>query len=127
MNIMIKRFFSYFPSNLPVGLSEFNVWVDDVIELSGEFADKDSMVQALANMILHISPLKGTDTPRDRVPKNHFVKALRKGAANQVASFVFQDLRLKAAERIETAKKAELELNKGEVTAGQLVPGNGQA
>lgn len=99
MKLLLKRFLSYFPSNLPVGLTEYEAWVDSVIELSGSYATRESMSQALANMIMHASPLKGTDTPRNRIPKNWFVKGLRKGAANQVAAYVFYEIQKKNADK----------------------------
>lgn len=89
MKLQLKRFLSYFPSNLPVGITEFDAWADSIIELSGQFASIDSMKFALASMIIH------ADAKQSSVPKNNFVKALRKSAANQVASQVFQDIKTK--------------------------------
>lgn len=127
MKIILKRLLSYVPTPLPVGLTEFNEWADSIIELSThQFADRDSLYQALANMIIHASPAKSSDTPKAYMPKNFFVMGLRKGAANQVASYVFQEIRLQQAARLEAAKKASEELKQAEVTAGQLVPGDGQ-
>lgn len=98
MKLLIKTLLSYIPSKLPVGLTAFHEYADEVIELSGQFADPDSMKFALANMIMHL-PIT-----RDSVPKNYFVKCLRKTAANQVAGHVFmvvkeaQDARRKSEE-----------------------------
>lgn len=71
------------PSRLPVGLTEFNKFCDDIIELAGQFADRDSLVYAIASNIIHIKH------DCDAVPKDYFVKCLRKAAANQVASDQF--------------------------------------
>ena len=110
MNLILKRLLSYLPSKLPVGVSEFQTWSDSVIELSGEFADRDSMKFALASQVIHLGPQKSS------VPKNFFVRSMRKAAANQVASQVFQDIKLKqqlAAEKAAlAAKQAEDTANK---------------
>lgn len=79
---------SYLPQNLPLGLSEFNTWADNIITLTGKFADETSMKFALASQIIHLPP-----TVSSRAPQ-YFVRALKKSAANQVASQVFQDIKL---------------------------------
>ena len=93
MSLLIKRALSYFPSKLPVGMSEFNVWSQDIIDLAGPMADDDSMKFAIASQLMH----QGSTS--DRIPKRFFVAALRKAAANQVAAQVFQDVKLRQAER----------------------------
>lgn len=75
------------PTKLPVGLKEFNQFCDDIIELSGEYADRDSMVYAIASNIIHIKH------DCDEVPKEYFVRTLRKAAANQVASAIFTEIK----------------------------------
>lgn len=92
---------SYLPSKLPVGLTEFNSFSDSIINLSGEFADRDSMKWAIASQIMHLPPQKSTAS------KQYFIRSLRKAAANQVASQVFQDLKIKQQEAIEAAKTLE--------------------
>ncbi len=100
MNLTFKRLLSYYPTPLPVGLSEFETWADSIIELSGEFADKDSMKYAIASNLIHLPHTKA------KVPKAYFVNTLRKAAANQVASQVFQDIKIKQQQAIDTAKQA---------------------
>lgn len=114
MKLQLKRLLSYFPTPLPVGLSEFYTWADSIIELSGEFAAKDSMHFALASMVIH----KGAE--RGSIPKNEFVKGLRKSAANQVASQAFQDIKIKQEEQLKQLKAAE-------VTAAPIEAVNGAA
>lgn len=87
--LMIKRLLSYLPTKLPVGVSEFDGFADSVLELSGNYADKDSMKFAIASMIIH------ADHKSAALSKNYFVVRLRKSAANQVASQVFQDIKAK--------------------------------
>ncbi len=89
LSLSLKRLYSYVPTALPVGLTEFNQWADSIIELAGPYADSDSMLQALANMVMHASPTDKSQTARSHIPKNWFVKGLRKGAANQIAAHVF--------------------------------------
>lgn len=91
------------PTKLPVGLAEFNMWADSIIELGGQYADQDSLRFAIASMVIHLPAGTGT------IPKNHFVKGLRKSAANQVASQVFQDIKAK--------QQALLDQQKAEDTA----------
>jgi len=98
MRLMIKRLASYLPSPLPVGMSEFNKWSDDIISLSGKFADVDSMKFALASQIMHLGAQQAY------VPKNYFVKSMRKAAANQVASQAFQDIKNKQQEATKAAE-----------------------
>lgn len=93
---------SYFPRKLPNGMSEFNSWADRIISLTGQIADEDSMRYVLASNILHLGPQSS------RVPDQYFVRAMKKGAANQVASAVFQDIKQKQIEAAEKAKAAEL-------------------
>jgi hypothetical protein len=93
MIITLKKILSYVPTPLPVGMTEFNAWADSIIELSGEFADKDSMRYAIASNVMHLPHTAAYK------PKNFFVCALRKAAANQVASQVFQDIKTAQAER----------------------------
>ena len=102
----LKFLLSFFPSRLPVGLTEFDAWVDDIIELSGQFAERESMAQALANLLMHASPGDKFQTARSHIPKRWFVKGLVKGAANQVAAHVFYEIQ-KKNEIKKAAYKAE--------------------
>lgn len=88
------------PTLLPVGLTEFHKFCDDIIELSGKYADRDSMMYAIASNIIHMKH------DLDSVPKDYLVKTLRKAAANQVASQVFNDIRTRQQEAAEQAKQA---------------------
>lgn len=102
---LLKQILSLVPTPLPVGLTEFHAWADSIIELSGKFADEDSMKWALASQVIHLGPQKS------KVAKNFFVRSLRKAAANQIASQVFQDVKIKQqaaqAEAEATAKNAK--------------------
>lgn len=108
LSLLIKQLLSYFPSKLPVGRTAFTKWADDIIELAGELADRDSIEFVLSSAIQHASSNRGY------VPKNYFVNTLIKAAANQVAAQVFQDVKIKQQEAaklaaaIEQAKQAEV-------------------
>lgn len=98
---------SYVPRQLPVGMQEFSAWSDRIISLSGQFADADSMRFALASQIMHLAPQKS------KVPDQYFIRSMRKAAANQVASQVFQDIKTK---QIEAQKQAEATASQQEAT-----------
>ncbi len=93
MRLLIKRLLSYVPTLLPVGLTSFYTWADSILELSGQYADKESMQFAIASMVIHLPAGKAYCS------KNHFVAGLRKSAANQVASQVFQEIKTKMEEK----------------------------
>lgn len=79
---------------LPVGMAEFNDFADRIIKLAGPYADEDSMKFALASVVIH------ADATRAHYSDSYFLERLRKSAANQVASQVFQDIKIKQAEQL---------------------------
>lgn len=103
MTKLFKKIAARFDTKLPVGMTEFNEWADSIIDLAGEFADRDSMKYALASNVIH---MKHT---ADAAPKAYFVAVLRKAAANQVASAVFQDIKIKQEEAIKAAQLKQVE------------------
>ncbi len=105
MQLFIKRVLSHLPSRLPVGMTEFYKFADDIIELSGPYADVDSMRFAIASAIIHLPHTRGLCT------KNFFVQTMRKSAANQVASQVFQDIKQKQADQQLHKQQQEALLN----------------
>ncbi|MES2347854.1 MAG: hypothetical protein V4641_09835 [Pseudomonadota bacterium] len=102
------------PRPLPMGRKEFEAWSDRII--SGALipgATPVSLKFALAEMIMHLKP---TDS---HCPDAHFIHCLRKGAANQVAWAVMEELRAErkaalAAE--EEAAKLKLVMTGGTTT-----------
>ena len=118
MLLVLKKLLSRLPTPLPVGVTEFNVWSDSIIELSGEYADRTAMKFALASMVLH------ADSSRGSLPKHYFVVRLRKSAANQVASQVFQDIKLQ--QQLEAEKKAAEAANQVEAATQPSVVDNGE-
>ncbi len=81
------------PRPLPVGLKEFNEFADRIIKKSGNFADRMSMEFALASILIHADAKYGS------LPDSYFIDRLRKSAANQVASQVFQNVKAEQAKQ----------------------------
>ena len=119
---LLNRLLSYFPTRLPVGLTEFNAWSSSIIDLAGNFADEDSMRWAIANMVMHLPSTKS------RVSKNYFVQCLTKTAANQVAGQVFINIKEKQEalrKAAEEAAKAAAPTTPAEATATPQAASNG--
>lgn len=110
--LFVKRVLSHFATPLPVSLPQFNSFVDDIIELSGQYADRTSMEFAISSILIH------ADAKHGALPKVYFVDRLRKSAANQVASQVFQDVKIAQLKAAEDQKAAEL-TKQAEATAPQ--------
>lgn len=98
MQKLLAKMLIRVPRRLPVGLTEFNNFADRVIMLAGQFADTDSMRFAIATAVIHADASKG------RVADKFFVDRLVKSAANQVASYVFQEVKQKQAEMLQAAE-----------------------
>jgi len=95
---LLKKLLSYLPSKLPTGKTQFDAFAADLIALSDFQVDETSMRFAIASMLIHAPSDSGS------LSKNYFVKRLRKSAANQVASQVFQDIKA-AQDATQTAGK----------------------
>lgn len=80
---LIKKWASYLPEKLPQGMTEFNVWVNDIAELSG-LPVNDKLKKVIGTLILQMPPNVS------QVPKNHIVNLVKKAAANQVSVEVLQ-------------------------------------
>jgi len=119
MRLFLKRLLAYVPTKLPVGMTEMTVWMDSIIELSGQFADQDSMRFAIASILIHADSSKGA------LPKHYFISRLRKSAANQVASQVFQDIKTKQQEAQAAAAAKPVEATtQPSVVANETPPQN---
>lgn len=114
MKKLVTLLLSYVSTPLPVGITQFNKWADEIIQITGEFADRDSMTFAIASQVMHLGP------QRSRVPKQFFVKSLRKAAANQVASQIFQDIKLKQQEAQKAAQQQAEDTAKLETTTADV-------
>lgn len=101
MKLILLKLLSFVPRNLPVGMKEFDIWSNRIISLSGPFADADSMKFALASQIMHLGAQNA------RMTDQYFIRSMRKAAANQVASQVFQDIKNKQAQAAEQKKEED--------------------
>jgi hypothetical protein len=110
MKLIMKRLLSYLPSKLPVGLPQFDKWASSIIDLSGRFADDNSMRFVLASELMHSDAKKGS------VPKNYFVSRCRKLAANQTAGYILQEIKA-AQETMKAAEAAKAAQQLAEATA----------
>lgn len=104
----LKRYYyqavDFFPTSLPVGLTAFKAWTDRLKFTyfpPGITPPDDASFQfSIASMILHLDPQASRKTNR------FFGKAIYKGAANEVASYVMHDLKAKR-EVLIAAQEAE--------------------
>lgn len=83
-----RRLLAFFPTKLPSGLQEFDMWAEDIIDLY-QAPNNDSVKFTLAVMVLHL------DSTTAYKPKEYFGRSLFKGMANQVVSQIIQDLKTK--------------------------------
>lgn len=122
----VKRFFykvlSFFPTLLPQGMNDFNIWADSII-FAYDLPDNASVRFALAVAVLHadnepkqlLDFLLGAPARRS---KRYFALKMLKGAANQVAGGVMEDLKTKQQE---LARKEQEAANKPTMS---IVPDN---
>lgn len=88
IKLVLARIRAYFPETLPQGRAEAESWANYIISLSG-LPDNDSVRFALYVKVLHLGE---TD---DRKPKEYFIRAMRKAAANQVVSVIINEIKEK--------------------------------
>ena len=109
----LVRMASVFPSKLPSGMQDFNVWADSII-FAYDLPDNDSLRFGLATAILHLESSAKIEINlgivKIAIPssayksRRYFAQIMLKGAANQIASGVMQDLKQKQQEAM--AKEA---------------------
>lgn len=99
---VLERVKGYFPSPLPIGVTEHNQWADSIIRIY-DLPNNDSFRFTIATMILEIKK------DRDKVPKNYLKKCILKAAANQVASAIMYELREKHKREVAEATAKSLE------------------
>lgn len=95
---LVKFIRAFFPSRLPVGVTEFNAWADDIMTMA-KSPNNDSVRFALAAMIVNSGDTEAY------ISKMFFVLQLRKSMAKQIASFVMYEAKQKQQE--EARKAAE--------------------
>lgn len=99
----VHLFRAMFPSALPNGMSEFDTWANDIIDLYN-FPNNDSIRFALASMIMHSGP---TDAYKS---KFYFSLMIKSSMAKQIAGAQFQEIKNRQkAEQEALAAKAALD------------------
>jgi len=119
-----KRLFykiqDFFPTSLPVGLTQFNDWCDRLLFTyfppGASAPTQESFRFSVAAMVLHL------DSQSNKITNRFFGKAIQKGAANEVASYVMQFLK----EQRDAAIRAQNEVIRLEATAPTVVPNEPQ-
>lgn len=116
----LRRLLAKIPTRLPQGLTEFETWSDDIIELY-DMPNNDSIKFALAVTIMHLKPTES------HLPKAYFGATLQKGAATQVAHRVMEDCKQRQAEAAAKAAQeaAEQEASKSSEATTLDVASNG--
>lgn len=79
-----------FPTPIPVGMSEFNIWAQNIIDTYPlPTQDSDSVKFTLTSIIMHLGP---SDAYKSSF---YFYLRLKAGAAKQIAGAVFYDIKSK--------------------------------
>ncbi len=108
------------PSTLPQGTREFEAWLKSLRSTYDlPTSDVDSIKNAVCTMIMHFGPTEARKAPY------YFVKALRAGAAKQIAYDQFQAVHAKKAAQQKAAQdkakqEAEATANKQHAEATAL-------
>ena len=99
---LVNVVLSYFPSPLPIGITEFEKWADSVLALT-PLPNNESMKWSLATMILH------SDKGDAYKAKRYFARCLHKAAANEIAGAYMHELKEKQKRQMqeEAAKAAQ--------------------
>ncbi len=99
---IFKRLLAYLPTELPVGMTTLNSWLDDIVELAGPIADRDSVVFVAGHECVQLPNTK------NRISKMAVVKRIKKYAYNQCMSVILKEINDKhiAAKMAEQQSKA---------------------
>lgn len=99
MKKVLKRILALLPTKLPQGMTEFNTWADDILDIYN-MPNNDSTKFALATAVMHLPATKAF------VSKEYFGRILVKGAANQVVYAVMQEAKERQAEKARQEQEA---------------------
>lgn len=89
MRLLFKRILSYIPLPVPTGMTAFDKYVSDIVELTGPIATPDDIEWVVNAEMMRIGPRQSL------IAKNYFVSSIRSAAAKQLAGARFQALKLK--------------------------------
>jgi hypothetical protein len=116
LRLLTKRLLAYLPSRFPTGMTELNKWIDDIVELTGPIADRDSIVYVAGHETV---AMKNTTKS---VSKMEIVKRIRKMAFNQLMSSVLMEISKRHEAEKLAAKQAEATTTPIENTASGNTP-----
>ncbi len=102
------------PRPLPMGVKEFHEWSDRIIAGALVPADPVGLKWALAEMIMHLKPTES------HCADAYFIHCLRKGAANQVAYAMLEELRKGRKDELKRKEEIDAENFKKERDAKSL-------
>lgn len=111
--IFLAHVASYFPSTLPIGMTEFETWADSICLLLPKGLDsvpREDKHWVIASAIQHLP------STSKRVSKQYFIRIIHKGAASQIAAQVFMNVKEQ-----KELKKKQLEAQQAAATPTQGV------
>lgn len=109
---VLRLLVALIPTPIPVGVSNFESWAEQISEMSGLPKDP-SHIFVLAAMVTNLKK----DTSY-YIPKLFFVLMLKNAAARQIAGHVMYESKRKQKEADEAIKKASVEKTLLEATGG---------
>lgn len=86
------------PERLPVGVTEFNNFVDSIIDLYSPPCDRRSARFIVATLIMRLGPTEAFKS------KIYFVLSMTRGAASQVSVHIMEQIKMEQAEEAAQAK-----------------------
>jgi hypothetical protein len=95
---------AWFPTQLPLGMTEFENWTKSILSMTPQLPNNDSMRFVLAAMIQRL------DSVRNRVPKRYFVKALLRAAAGEVAHNIMFEAKERQKAQQQPAEPSKLQV-----------------
>lgn len=97
MKLLLKRILSYIPLTVPTGMTAFDKYVSDIVELTGPIATPDDIEWVVNAEMMRIGPRQSL------VAKNYFVRSIKSAAAKQLAGTRFQALKEKQQQKLAEA------------------------
>jgi len=102
---VLSRIRGAFPSRVPTGVTEFNIWAASIINTYNPPGDERSIKFGLCAMLMRLNPTEAYKS------KRFFFLCLAKGASAQVAAYIMED--------IKKTQALEWEKQQAEATAAQ--------
>jgi len=98
---LYKQLAGRLPSPLPVGINEFNAWCDDIKATYDLPTQSDDDIRfTCAAVIMRFNEIA------DAKPKYFFVRAMRSGAAKQIAGYAFGEVKNRQQAAYKAAQEA---------------------